>query len=355
MKRTIAILLVVVFVFGCLAGCGNNQSEQSSTPTVNDNPKDVETVELSFSIHDSATSIKGVMYQEWCDQVNAASNGTLNVTLYPGGVLASGSNGLDAMEAGSCDIIWFYTSYYPTLFNLTDIVSLPMLDFDGAGEATNFLWDLYEASPDMAAQYKDYKVIHMYTNPVSYIHSAKKEITCLADLNGMNVAKSGGGTMQAFIAALGCNAMSVDSSDFYESLEKGIIDGQISNGSAMNTWNLSEVTKYFVDMPIYVGTWLCLMDLEKYEALPDDAKAAIDAYSGRENSVYFGTAAQDESNEAYDEAVSSGKCQWITLSDEAIAEFHAIAEPFYQDWVVNNTTDNFDAQEYFDLAMSLMK
>jgi len=382
MKRILALALVIILAVGLLAGCGNNSSAGGTTTggttaggsttggstgggstsggsssggsTSGGSSDTKKPIDLSLSIHDSATSIKGVMYDEWCKQVNEASNGTLNVTLYAGGVLATEKNGLDAMESGACDIVWVFTTWYPTMFYLCDIVSLPMMGIDSAHTGTNILWDLYEQSPEMAAQFKDYKVIHIYTNPVSYMHFAKKPVNSLADLKGMNIRTSGG-TMGNFVARLGANSMTISASELYESLEKGIVDGFVQNGSGIGSWNLQEVTKYFLDVPLYVGTWLLLMKQETYDALPDEAKAAIDAYSGRENSLYFADAAQDESTQVYSDAVAAGQSQWIELSDENYAEFKAVADEFGSEWVGDHAADGFDAQAYYDLAMSLIK
>jgi TRAP-type C4-dicarboxylate transport system substrate-binding protein len=353
MKKVVTLFFALLLTFGILAGCKTPVAAATGTESAPPTKANVKAAELSLSIQDSAISIKGVMYQEWCDQVTAASNGALKVTLYAGGVLAAESNGLDTMEAGACDIIWFFTTNYPTLFSLTDIVSLPMMGIDSAGSATNFLWDLYEQSPEMAAEYKDYKVIHIYTNPVSYLNMAHNKISRLSDLKGVNIRTSGG-TMQSFVGRLGANAVSIGATDLYESLEKGIIDGFVQNGSGIASWHLEEVTKYFVDMPLYVGTWLCLMKADTYNALPEDARAAIDAYSGRENSVYFASAAQTQSDEAYAAAVAGGASEWIKLSDAAYAEFLAVAKEFNAEWVANHGTADFDAQAYYDLAMGLL-
>jgi TRAP-type C4-dicarboxylate transport system substrate-binding protein len=357
MKKTVSVMLVLTLILVTgLSACGSSGNSGTTAPAggaSTEQTEEVEAVEISFSIHDPAASLKGQLYQQWVDDVNAASNGSLNVTLYAGGTLAAQDVILEALDTGVCDIGLVYTTFYPSLFGLTDVIALPMLGIENATQGTNALWDLYDASPEMKAEYDDYQLIQMYTNPVSYLNFATKPVSSIADMNGLKV-RCAGGTMVDFIKGTGAAPITLSLSEVYEAVEKKTIDGFVQNGSGMTSWNLQDVTPYYIDMPLYVGTWLILMNKDKYESLSDQQKAAIDAFSGRASSLVQGATAQSESDEVYSAAVADGKGEWVPVSAAEKEKFFAIAKDVAANWASGRTTADFDAQAYYDRALEIV-
>ena len=343
-KKICALILALAMVFSLVA-CG--EKTDGKTPG-NETPDKV--YELTVSMHDGSQTLKGQYMQEWADNLREASNGRLDISVVAGGALASADTVVEAMETGVCDIAMVYSTKYDALFSLTNGISLPMLGIGTAQEATDVLWDLYEQSPEMKAEYDNYVPIHLYSNGPSFFHFVNEPVNTFDGISGLKM-RSGGGSMTDFITYCGGAPLNINTNELYESIEKGMMDGNVCNGSQMASWNLAEVETYFMDMPLFVGVWMTLMNKEVFEELPEDLQDAIMASGGRQGSQKLATYLQDENDEGYEDAIANHNGEWIPVADEEVAKFYEAAMTYNKSWIEKHTTADFDAQAYYDLVM----
>lgn len=343
-------LLMTVSLAACGSsgdsGSGGTGNASASGASASD-----QTYELSFSMHDGAATLKYQYTQEWCDALEEATNGALHITIYPGGALASQETVVEALETSACDVAMVYTSSYNSIFGLTNGVSLPMLGMGSAQEATEVLWDLYEQSPEMKAEFDDYVLIHLYSNGPNYMLFKDKPVNTFDAISGLKI-RSAGGTTTDFLTLCGAVPMTISTSELYESLEKGLVNGNIGTGSQVASWNLAEVDHYFLDMPLSCGVWLTLMNKDTFNSLPAEVQEAITATSGREYSLKLASYLQNENDEGFSDGVSQKGCQWLTISDEEREKFYDAAFAYNQTWIDQHNTASFDAQAYYDLILS---
>ena len=338
-KKICALILALAMVFSLVA-CGEKPSA--------DEPGKV--YELTVSMHDGSQTLKGQYMQEWADNLREATNGALDITVVAGGALASAETVVEAMETGVCDIAMVYATKYDALFSLTNGVALPMLGIGSAQEATDVLWDLYEQSPEMKAEYDNYVPVHIYSNGPSYFHFVNEPVNTFDGISGLKL-RSGGGSMTDFITYCGGAPMNITTNELYEALEKGLIEGNVCNGSQMASWNLAEVETYFMDMPLFVGVWMTLMNKEVFEELPKDLQDAIMASGGREGSQKLATYLQDENDSGYEDAIANFNGEWIPVAQAEVDKFYDAAMSYNKSWIESHTTADFDAQAYYDLVM----
>ena len=344
-RKICAFILALVMVAG-LAACGKDDSGDKS----GSGDPSGEVYKLTVSMHDGSQTLKGQYMQEWADQLREQTNGALDITVIAGGALASADTVVEAMETGACDFAMVYTTYYDAIFSLTNGVALPMLGIGSAQQATEVLWDLYEQSPEMKAEFDHYIPVHVYSNGPSYFHFVKTPVDTFDGISGLKL-RSGGGSMTDFITACGGAPMNITTSELYEALEKGLVDGNVCNGSQMASWNLAEVERYFMDMPLFVGVWMTLMNKDTYESLPEELQQAIMNSGGREGSLKLAAYLQDENDTGYEDAIANFDGQWIPVAEEEVEKFAAAAEAYNDSWIESHTTAGFDAQAYYDLIM----
>jgi TRAP-type C4-dicarboxylate transport system substrate-binding protein len=368
LRKICAILLVIAMTLAVVA-CGSSgettgkvsettdkpETKASDKPETNSSDKPEtkssdEVYELSFSMHDGGATLKYKYTLEWADNLKKATNGRLKITIFPGAALASADTVVEAIESGACDLGMVYTTYYDTIFGLTNGVALPMLGIGSAQEATEVMWDMYEQSPEMKAEFDDYVPIHIYSNGPSYFHFVNKPINTFDGLKGLKM-RAGGGSMTQFLTKCGAAPMNVTTPELYEALQKGMIDGNVCNGSQMASWNLSEVEKYFMDMPLFVGVWMTLMNKDSFEKLPADIQEALLSSGGREGSLVLADYLQGENDSGYKEAIAKG-CEWVDVADKEVAKFNDAAVSYNKEWIKSHTTAKFDAQAYYDMLMA---
>ncbi len=359
MKKLIALVIAAAMIIG-LAACGTPAAPETTTKAAEEQnseaateaateaaPVSDEVYELSFSMHDGSQTVKYQMTEEWAKKLEEKSNGRLHITIYPGGALAGQKEVVEAVETGAADFGMVYTSSYDSVFALTNGICLPMIGVGTAQQATYILWDMYNDYPEMQAEFDGIKLVHMYSNGSSYFQFVEgKKVDTYDAISGLKI-RSGGGSMTDYIEACGATPMTISTSELYESLEKGLVDGSVSNGSQMASWNLSEVEPYYLDMPLYVGVWMTIMNEDKFNSLPADLQELIMSEGGLEGSLIMADYLQDENESGYVDALANGG-EWVEIADSEVEKFKAAADGYVKQWITDHSANGFDAQGYYD-------
>lgn len=342
MKRAFALISALSLCFGLLAGC------ESSGTSSNEYDK---VYQLSFAIHDPEDSLRTLYYERLAEQTSEATNGKVKITVVPGGKLLASTDVAEGIPAGAADMGWLLTTFFPGQFPLSEAVTLPML-FEDSYVASQVLLDLYERSPELQAELKNYKILQLYTNPINTIFTNEK-IERVSDLKGMHI-RATAGVATDIVAAWGGSPLLMGPEEIYQSVEKGVLDAMVFEWSGFDVYDLGEVTRYCVDVPVTCGVFMTVMNQESYDSLPEKYQAVIDEIWGaREVSLEFAQSFIDNADAAREKGVNEYGMTVIELSDSAAAEFRDVADDYVEAWVEKMTTDAFDAQAYLDLLLSL--
>ena len=105
---------------------------------------------------------------------------------------------------------------------------------------------------------------------------------------------------------------------------------------------------------IYNLTFVLAMNKDKYDALPDDLRAIIDANSGLDFSIFAGGTQADSDGPARQLAVDAGN-NIITVSQEQAKEWDAMARPIYDAWIADMDSKGIDGQALIAEARALME
>lgn len=79
--------------------------------------------------------IQANVLEDWAQEVNDVTGGTVTVEFHPGGALAAPDATYDNAASGAMDLGWALHGYTPGRFPLTDVVELPF-QFENATQAT---------------------------------------------------------------------------------------------------------------------------------------------------------------------------------------------------------------------------
>lgn len=342
MKRAFALISALSLCFGLLAGC-----EPSGTIS-NEYAK---VYKLSFTIHDPKDSLRTLYFEQLAEQTSEATNGKVKITVVPDGKLLASTDVAEGVLAGTADMGWLLTSFFPGQFPLSEAVTLPML-FEDSYAASQVLLDLYERSPELQDELKNYKILQLYTNSINTIFTNEK-IVRVSDLKGMHI-RATTGVAADIVAAWGGSPLLMGPEEIYRSVEKGVLDAMVFEWSGFDVYDLGEVIRYCVDVPVTCGVFMTVMNQESYNSLPEKYQAVIDEIWGaREVSLEFAQSFIENANAACEKSVNEYGMTVIELSDSAAAEFRVAADDYVEAWVEEMTTDTFDAQAYLDLLLSL--
>ena len=182
-----------------------------------------------------------------------------------------------------------------------------------------------------------------------------KPITNLADMQGMKI-RGGSCLVNSLLERVGATPVGMPVPAVSEGLSKGVIDGTTIPWEVTTALKVSElVTNHteFTGNALYVLTFVLAMNKDKYNSLPDDLKAVIDANSGAEFSVFAGGTQADADAPARQIAVDRGNAI-VTLTAEETAVWRDIAQPIYDQWVADMNGRGIDGQALIDEARMLM-
>ncbi len=348
MKRTFALFLALFMIFGIMAGCGSSSNSASPAPSAaqasapqssapqssapqasasqpSGEQKPNEVYEFSISHHDPESSATGTFLENWASAVEEASNGAIQIDIFHGGVLGGPTETINLITNNTASMGAGAQCAYPGQFPLTEVVSLPMIGMTSAQQASRVMYDLYESSEDLQAEYSAFKVLLVYANCTSPISFSRKEIGSKADMAGLNI-RANAGPPTGFIEALGASPVNVAMGELYQALENNTVDGVLTDWHGMYSFKLYEAVNYILDVPVYTNTFFFLMNWDAYNSLPDDLKAVIDDYSGWEALDIIGTTWDDYEAMCREAISSETDSKLITLNDEEYALFKQAAD-----------------------------
>ena len=294
-RKVIAMLMSTAMCVGLLASCGGNGGNNGGT--TNDQPAntgddasqgsdvggdimgDGSTYELVVTNHDSSTSMGAKFLADLGAEITEASGGRITFVYYNGGSLVSGPESMDAVRNGVADMAWCVNSMYTGQFPLGQFTELPLNGITCSQMGSKVYTDMFNEIPEVAAEYKDYKVIEVQTCGAGTLSFNKATPSSVAELQGLRF-RSSGSMAATWINNIGMVATSMPTSDVYESLEKGVLDGCQNDWHNIDCFSLYDVIHYIVDYNVNVSPNCTIMSKDRYNSLPTELQAVIDQYAG---------------------------------------------------------------------------
>ena len=285
----------------------------------------------------------------WMEKVTKESDGRIAFQHFPAMQLGGRPPELiDQAIDGVTDIVWTLPGYTPGRFPRTEVFELPFMMSDPVA-ASRALWSVAEAEM-LGTDFKDVHVIGLWVHGPGVIH-ADVPIRDVGDMKGLNLRAPTRVTGR-LIEALGANPVGMPVPQVAEALTRGVIDGAIVPWEVTGAIRSSELVANHTEFDgpaLYTAVFLLAMNKARYEGLPDDLKAVLDANSG---AAFAATAA--EATAAADAgprqaAIDRGNAI-VELSAEESAAWRAAAEPTVAAWVDQVSGEGIDGQALLEAA-----
>jgi TRAP-type C4-dicarboxylate transport system substrate-binding protein len=293
--------------------------------------------------------------QELADRVKKASDGRIEITVYPGGTLAASTEALDAVKTGAADMGWIYTTFFRGQFKITEAASLPLLGIKTSTQSANVLWDLYADSEALRKELNTgFKTLALYSNPNNFIVTKSKPVKTVADLQGLKL-RATTGTATDMLIAWGGTPIAMGPGDIYQAMDKNVIDGCIWEYHGLSAFKVSEVANYYTEIPIFVGPFLIIMNNDSFNSLPDDLKKIIEDETGRAYSMELAASFQKVCDIDRADIEKNAKNTIIEPAGDDLAGFEQAADKYIEDWVAANKSADFDAEAYVNKIRELVE
>ncbi len=259
------------------------------------------------------------------EALNEATGGAVTLRAFHGGELGAGpADQYVRVVQGTAEMGWGLPGYTSSQFPKTMIAELPgALELDAP--AHEAMWRAFDAK--LAAEFPMTEVIALWGSEPNILMMRDREIRTPEDLRGLKIRVSGAAAADA-IKALGATPVQLPVTQVYNGLQTVLIDGLVSGASVMSDFKLDEVVGT-MSLGANLGrlSFFTVMNKSAYDALPDEAKAALDTDMRAELSARAEEAWKATADAGIEAARASDSTTVIDLTEDEIAAFDAALSP----------------------------
>lgn len=311
------------------------------------------TLRLHQFLPPPATVPKHIL-KPWGERVTAASGGKVKIEHYDAMTLGGTPPSLmDQAIDGTVDMVMTVVGYTPGRFPKTEVFELPFMMTDPIATSKAFQ-EMVET--DLAnGEYKDVKILGAWVHGPGVIHT-NEPVTKLEDMAGKKL-RGPTRVITDMLNELGATPVGMPLPAIPEALSKGVVDGTVIPWEVTPSIKLTDLvsnhTEFSGKEALYTATIVLAMNKARYDSLPADIRAAIDAESGQKLSEFAAQVMWDYDKPGRDIAVGKN-ANIITLDEAEVARWKDKAQPVIDRWIADMGTKGIDGQATIDAAKALI-
>ena len=289
--------------------------------------------------------------EPWAEKVERESNGRIKVEIYPfmqlGGKAPSQ---YDLIRDGAIDGGWVIPGYQPGRFPEAEAMEMPFMVTKSAEDASKAAWVFTQKH--LMDDFRDVHVIAAHMHGPGIVHKKGQSIAAVEDFKGLKL-RGPSRPATLLLKKLGATPIGMPVPTFPEALSKGVVDGGVITWEMSPSLKLNELTDSHTDVAgdksLYNLYFIWAMNKAKYESLPDDLKAVIDANSGMFASAWAGRAHDTGDVDGKGLMQADGN-EIATLSEAETARITTLGDKVIADWIADITRKGLDGAQLIEDA-----
>jgi TRAP-type C4-dicarboxylate transport system substrate-binding protein len=290
--------------------------------------------------------------EDWGAAVEKASGGTIKSKVFPAQQLGKAFDHYDMARDGIADVTYVNPGYQPGRFPIVGAGELPFLISDAKGGSEGLdAWYRKYADKEM----KDVKYCLAFVHTPSSLHTRTKKIVVPDDIKGMKI-RPADATIANFVTQLGGTNVQSSAPEVRDIIERGVADGVFFPAGSLVLFGVDKVTKFHIEAPMYVTTFVFVMNKDKYDEMSERQKKAIDDNCNTEMAGQVGEHWGQFEDAGIDKIKAEPGQDVYKLTPEQMALWKKAAEPLFKTWgdAVKKTGTDPDAA-MAELKASLAK
>ena len=237
-----------------------------------------EVIELSLANYMPVMHINSVLMGKFCDEVNKRLAGKVKVTQHTGGTLLTAPKMAAGVASGIADIGLSHCSYSRGRFPVMELTELP-LGAPSSFVLTHVINDFYDKFKPK--EWETYYPLMFSASPPSVIQTVTKPVKSLEDLKGVKIR--GTGRSGDVVKALGATVVPVEMMDMYESLRRGVMEGNMGPFEQLKSFKTGDILRYHTTSYMAGSgyTFYVIFNKAKWNSLPAEAKKVFTELSSQ--------------------------------------------------------------------------
>jgi len=295
------------------------------------------------------------MLVPWAERVAEASGGRVAIEIFPAMTLGGRPAELIAQARdGVVDLVWTANGYTPGLFPRTEVFELPNVFENDARAANLAMAEMFDEH--LAADYRGVEVMFLHTHGGQALQLRDRAVRSPADLEGVRL-RTPSRTGAWSIEALGAVPVAMPVPELPVALQRGTVAGALIPFEIIPALQLQDQTRWQVEGAdgYRIGTLVfqVSMNQARWDALPEDIRAAFRAASGREWLAEVGELWNGTEAGGLAVALAAGNTHLVWTPEET-AVFRAALEPVVDRWVAEAEGQGIDGAALVARARALV-
>src|ERR1700754_275154 len=230
---------------------------------------------LKLANNSPVTHPQSVRQQEAADRIKAATNGAVEITLFPNNQLGSDTDMLSQLRSGAIDFF--------TLSGLILSTLVPAASINGIGFAFKDYDTVWKAMDGKLGAYIRSEIDkrgliamdRIWDNGFRQVTSSSHPVKEPDDLKGFKIRVPVSPLWTSMFQALGASPISINFAEVYSALQTKIAEGQENPLSLIQIAKLYEVQKYCsMTSHMWDGFWM-LGNKRGFSSMPEDAQVIV--------------------------------------------------------------------------------
>nr|MBF0684113.1 TRAP transporter substrate-binding protein [Pseudomonas sp.] len=237
-----------------------------------------DSVKLTLGTQANMSMSIGKSLQEvFVPAVERHSNGRLTLDYHGNGALCSEQICIEQMSLGQIDIATVSSGNVGSFGTTFDLINLPFLFKDNESAKRIFDdWLVKELQARAAKELKMHMIALVPVGGFRNLVTVKGPVKEPKDLKGLKIRVTKSPTEFNLIKSWGAAPIPYDWTQLYEGLQSGVVDGMYLQDTFTVGGKFTEVIDHITQINGAYSAHPILMTLDRYQALPDWAREALD-------------------------------------------------------------------------------
>ncbi len=288
--------------------------------------------------------------EPWAQSIKEASNGRIEITIYPSQQLGAAADHYDMARDGISDISFINPGYQPGRFPIMSAAELPF-HFSNAKAGVAALTEWYDqyADQEMGDTYFCMAISH---DPGT-MHG-KEKILVPEDVKGKNV-RPANGTEARFVNLLGGASVQVPAPAMRDALSKGTADITQSPWESLYIFGADSLVHHHLDMPFYASINVFVMNKAKVEGLSAEDRKVIDDHCTPDWAEKMSAGWADVEAAGREKIAADPAHHMYKPDAEQVKMWQAAAAPLTDEWKKTMADKGLDGEAIYGSLVEKLK
>lgn len=313
--------------------------------------------ELTLRLHHFLPAVSNAhrhFLMPWAQKIAADSNNRLRVQIFPSMQLGGAPPQLyDQARDGVVDIVWTLPGNTPGRFPRIETFELPFVAHKRASVNVQAVQTLFDRR--MREEYRDTRILCAWGHDAGVVH-ARREVRRMEDMQGLRLRFP---TRQAgeALRALGAAPIGMPVPQIPEALAQGTIDGAVVPWEVVPAIRLHETLRHHTEIAgsptFYIATFVLAMNKARYDGMPAELRAVLDANSGMA-AARMAAVPWDQEGPRVEEMVRRRGNAIVELSEEERQRWQRQTQPVVDAWIAAMRERGINGGELLEEARALI-